>query len=256
MRTLVFFNHAGGVSKTSSTRDIGYTLARDHQLRVLLIDVDPQANLSSWLGVPQVPDERTVLGTLLRDEPLPEPYAVHGLRLIASNLWLASAEAQLPGVVGGFAHLRQQVRRLHDQYDLVLIDSPPSLGQLSLAAAVAADGLVVPVPTTHKGVGGIAGVLKMIETYRKLNPGLHVAWYLPTQHNPHTLHHREALAWMQGNLSPLGSPISYRPAIYPDAHAQSLPVGAYQPGSPADLEVKRATTELLAALDLGVVHGQ
>lgn len=215
---------------------------------MLLVDLDPQANLTTWLGVAAADDDRTVLGTLIRDDPLPQPYDLHGLRLIASNLWLASAEAQLPGVVGGFAHLRNRLRQLEGTYDFVLIDSPPSLGQLSLAAAVAADALLVPVPTTHKGVGGIQGVHEMVKTYKKLNPGLHVAFYLPTQHNPQTLHHRESLGWLRDHLTPLGSPITYRPALYPDAHAGSQPVGAYQPGSPADAEVQRATDELLVAL--------
>jgi len=240
MITLTVFNHAGGAAKTSTVRDLGYAYAQQG-LRVLLVDMDPQANLSSWLGVDADPDE-TVYRTLTENAPLPEPHDVFGLHLIPSTLGLAKAEAQLPGIIGGVAHLRDRLAEISDRYDLVLLDSPPSLGQLSLAACVAASALVVPVPTTHKGVGGLPAVHEMIATYRKLNPVLHVAWYLPTQYNAQTGHHREVLEVLRQNVKPLGSPITYRPAVYPDAHAQAMPVSAYQPGGPADREIRRAAT--------------
>ncbi|WP_027483162.1 ParA family protein [Deinococcus pimensis] len=248
MRVLTTFNHAGGAAKTSTTRDIGYTLAHHHGLRVLLIDVDPQANLSSWLGVPDASVERTVARSVLQNEPLPEPYRVHGLDLIPSNLELALVEAQLPGQIGGIRRLHRHLRALGERYDFVLIDSPPSLGQLSGLAAIAADALVVPVPTTHKGVGGVGAVRAMVQTYRELNEQLHVAFYLPTLYNAQIRHHRESLDVMRELLSPLGTPVTFRPAIYPDAHAANVPIGVYMPGSPADLEVRAATSELLAAL--------
>lgn len=248
MRVLTTFNHAGGAAKTSTTRDIGYTLAQHHGQRVLLVDVDPQANLSGWLGVPDAPRERTIARTVLANEPLPEPVRAHGVDLIPANLELALVEAQLPGQIGGIRRLHRHLQGLSGRYDFVLIDSPPSLGQLSALAAIAADALVVPVPTTHKGVGGIGAVHAMIETYRELNEGLHVAFYLPTLYNAQIRHHREALDVMREMLRPLGTPVTFRPAIYPDAHASGAPIGVYMPGSPADQEVRTATEELLAAL--------
>ncbi|ULH17439.1 ParA family protein (plasmid) [Deinococcus sp. KNUC1210] len=250
MKILTVFNHAGGAAKTSTVRDLGYAFAQ-RGFRVLLVDLDPQANLSTWLGVDAEPSQ-TVYQTLVENAPLPAPSTVFGLDLIPSTLGLAKAEAQLPGIIGGVTHLRDRLGEWTDRYDLVLIDSPPSLGQLSLSACLAAGALIVPVPTTHKGVGGLPAVHEMVATYRKLNPGLHIAWYVPTQYNANTSHHREVLDVLRERLTPLGSPITYRPAVYPDAHAQGMPVSAYQPGSAADTEIQRAADELEAIIHLGV----
>ena len=253
MHVLTFFNHAGGASKSSSTRDLGYVLC-DLGWRVLLIDCDPQANLSRWLGVADAPSARTVHNTALNNAPLPEPYPVHGLHLIPSALQLAMVDAQLPGQIGGVKRLRRHVLELRGHYDFVLIDSPPSLGQLSALAAIAADALVVPVPTVDKGIQGLPSVHEMVNAYREVNEELRVAWYLPTQYNAQILHHREALEWLRANVEPLGSPITYRPAIYPDATAARLPVPVYARGSAADSEIRRAAQELLDVLKVEVPH--
>lgn len=254
MHVLTFFNHAGGASKTSSTRDLGYSLAQ-RGYRVRLIDCDPQGNLSTWMGIPDAPMNRTIHLTAMSDAPLPEPFEVHGLHLTPAALPLAMVEAQLPGVIGGVTHLRNAVRRLKDQYDFVLLDSPPSLGQLSALAAIAADGLVVPVPTNSKGVQGLTAVHEMIATYRKLNSGLHIAFYLPTQFHPGTVHARESLEALRAHVSPLGDPITYRPAVYPDAALSAMPVLKYAPGSPAAQEIERATDQLLSALNVEATRG-
>lgn len=250
MMTLTVFNHAGGAAKTSTVRDLGYAFAK-RGLRVLLVDLDPQANLSTWLGV-EASLADTVYPTLVDNAPLPTPVRTYDMDLLPSTLGLAKAEAQLPGIIGGVTHLRDRLAEWDGQYDLVLLDSPPSLGQLSLSACVAADALIVPVPTTHKGLGGLPAVHEMVATYRKLSPKLHIAWYLPTQYNGSTSHHREALEVLREGLKPLGSPISYRPAVYPDAHAQGMPVSAYQPGGAADQEIQRAADELSVVLGLEV----
>jgi len=250
MRTLTVFNHAGGAAKTSTVRDLGYAFAK-RGLRVLLVDLDPQANLSTWLGVEAALAD-TVYPTLVDNAALPAPVRTYDMDLLPSTLGLAKAEAQLPGIIGGVTHLRDRLAEWEGQYDLVLLDSPPSLGQLSLSACVAADALIVPVPTTHKGLGGLPAVHEMVATYRKLSPKLHIAWYLPTQYNGSTSHHREALEVLREGLKPLGSPISYRPAVYPDAHAQGMPVSAYQPGGAADQEIQRAADELSVVLGLEV----
>ncbi|WP_027483373.1 ParA family protein [Deinococcus pimensis] len=248
MRVLTFFNHAGGASKSSSARDVGYTLAT-MGFRVLLIDTDPQANLSAWLGVQGAPFARTVHLTATANRPLPEPFEVAGgMHLIPSTLQLAMVDAQLPGVVGGVLRLRRHVRDLKGRYDFVLIDSPPSLGQLSALAAIAADDLIVPVPTVEKGLQGLPNVLEMVENYGEVAPDLRVAFFLPTQYNAQTSHHKEALAYLRANVSPVGTPISYRPAIYPDAAAARQPVPLYAPGSAAAADIRRATEEILAAL--------
>src|SRR6478672_8228836 len=106
MRTMTLFNHAGGVMKSSLTRDVGFTLAQAGH-RVLLVDLDPQANLTDWLGVTDITQISTVYDTATKGAPLPSPVAVHGLHLIPSDVSLALAEGQMMGVVGAHLHLRQ-----------------------------------------------------------------------------------------------------------------------------------------------------
>lgn len=251
MRTLTFFNHAGGVMKSSLTRDVGYTLAQAG-LRVLLIDLDPQANLTDWLGVSGVVREQTVYDTATQGAPLPSPVVVHGLHLIPSDVSLALAEGQMMGVVGAHLHLRQALQQVGGQYDVVLIDSPPSLGQLSILGALAADQLVVPVPTRQKGMNALAGLSEAMATYRKLRPDLTVALYVPTLYDARRSHDREALAALQNLLRPLGSPIPDRGAVWNDSASAGQPVGVYAPGSPVHLDVLRATSEIAQAARLKV----
>jgi chromosome partitioning protein len=249
MQVLTFFNHAGGVAKSSSVRDIGYVLAQ-LGFKVLLIDVDPQANLTHWLGVTEVTLEQTIFPAVLGDEPLPVPLEVHGLHLIPSKLDIARIEPQLVGIIMGVTRLRNAIRKLSG-YDFVLIDPPPSLGQLSALAVIAADQVVVPVPTNSKGIEGLPTVVNMIKEYRQAAPNLNIAMFLLTQFDSRTNHDKEALQTIQqdlGNLAPISSPIHARPAIFKDAQVSGKPLPIFAKGSEADREIRQATHELLDAL--------
>ncbi len=251
MNVMTFFNHVGGAGKSSLTRDVGYTFGT-WGLRTLLVDLDPQANLSSWLGVRGVPQERTVHDTAVDDAPLPEPYRTFGVDLIPSNIGLALAEARMLGVTGAQLHLRTRLRDLQDQYDAVLIDSPPSLGQLSVLGAIAADHIIVPVPTREKGISGIEGVSHAIRSYRKLNPNLAVSLFVPTLYDRRQLHDKEALASMRERLSPLASPIPYRAAVWNDSTSAQQPVGIYAPGSETHQHILTLAEEIARAVGLPV----
>lgn len=264
---LTFFNHAGGVAKTSTVRDVGYVLAEGGR-RVLLIDMDPQANLTKWLGVDDDVDlDRTVYPAILgepgdatadvangeeSDLRLPPPVQVHGMDLIPAHLNIAIIEREILTVFLGVLRLRDAVRRLHG-YDFVLIDPPPSLGQLSALAVVASDRVVVPLPTNRKGLDGIPTVVKMVREYKKAARDLDIALFVLTQHDRRTRHDRESheiIAAQLPAVAPISSPLASRPAIYSDAQVEGLPIPLYAPGSEADREVRKVTQELLAALGM------
>jgi chromosome partitioning protein len=261
MRVLTFFNHAGGVSKTSSVRDIGYMLSQTG-FRVLLIDVDPQANLTRWLGVKErVGLHQTIAPAILDhdvggvgDLALPSPVRVHGLDLIPSNLDIAHLEPQLVGIIMGVTRLRNAIRKLNN-YDFVLIDPPPSLGQLSALAVIAADQVVVPLPTNSKGLEGLPTVINMVKQYRQAAPNLKVAFFLLTQFDERTRHDHESLTSIRAELSalaPISSPMNSRPAVYKDAQLSGQPIPIFARGSKADEEVRTATSELLEALGVNI----
>ena len=264
MKVLTFFNHAGGVAKTSTVRDIGYVLGEMGN-RVLLIDLDPQANLTKWLGVDEdVELSETVYPAVISQVDggergvesegflqLPTPRRVHGMELIPSNLGIAIIEREILSIFLGVLRLREAVRKL-EGYDFVLIDPPPSLGQLSALAVVASDRVVVPLPTNRKGLDGIQTVVKMVREYKKAARDLDIAMFVLTQHDRRTRHDRESQEIITAQLpvvAPISSPLGSRPAIYSDAQVEGLPIPLYAPGSEADREVRQVTQELLAALE-------
>lgn len=262
MKVLSFFNHAGGVAKTSTVRDVGYVLSELGH-RVLLIDIDPQANLTKWLGVEEdIPLDQTVYPAIMApgegeggdsgepDLRLPTPRQVHGMDLIPAQLNIAIIEREILSVFLGVLRLREAIRQL-EGYDFVLIDPPPSLGQLSALAVVASDRVVVPLPTNRKGLDGIPTVVKMVREYKKAARNLEIALFVLTQHDRRTRHDRESHDIISAQLpavAPVSSPLASRPAIYSDAQVEGLPIPLYAPGSEADREVRRVTDELLQAL--------
>lgn len=261
MVVLTFFNHAGGVAKTSTIRDVGYVLSEAGR-RVLLIDMDPQANLTKWLGVgDDVELADTVYPAILgvpgddgevddAELLLPTPRRVHGMDLVPAHLNIAIIEREILSVFMGVLRLREAVRRL-EGYDVVLIDPPPSLGQLSALAVVAADKVVVPLPTNRKGLDGIPTVIKMVREYKKAAPGLAIALFVLTQHDRRTRHDREShdiIAAQLPSLAPISSPLSSRPAFYSDAQVEGMPIPVFAPGSEADAEIRRVTDELVTSL--------
>ncbi|PYE50559.1 ParA family protein [Deinococcus yavapaiensis] len=252
MQRLTAFNFVGGAGKSYVVREVGYALARHYDKRVLLIDTDPQSTLSESLGVMDAPLDRTVYHAAAHEAPLPEPIEVHGMHLIPSSIELAELEVILPGNPGGILNLRLALDAI-DEYDYVLIDSGPSLGQLSALACIAADRLIVPVPVNWKGIKGLATVDAMAKKYRKLSPALAVGLYVPTVYDSRTQHARAVLEALQAQLTPLASPMSYRPMVN-DAQAAGEPVGLFAPNSPADHEIRRTAQELVTAVEGARVH--
>ena len=262
VKVLTFFNHAGGVAKTSTVRDVGFVLG-EMGYRVLLIDVDPQANLTTWMGVEEdVALSQTVYPAIIGDPEasaeddaevdlaLPAPLRTHGVDIIPSHLNIAIIEREVMSIFMGVMRLRESVRRLRG-YDFVLIDPPPSLGQLSALAVVAADHVVVPLPTNRKGLDGIPTVIKMVREYRKAARDLSIALFVLTQHDRRTRHDRESLEIIQSQLrafAPISTPLNSRPAYYSDAQVEGVPIPVYAPGSVADEEIRVVTQELVEAV--------
>lgn len=254
MNVLTFFNHAGGVAKTTMVRDIGAQLS-EYGKRVLLIDMDPQANLTEWLGIDRDIDlDETAYRGIIGDSDtleLPKPIAIGKMDVIPSSLSLAIIDREILSVVLGVLRLRESIRKLVG-YDYVLIDPPPSLGQLSALAVVAADHIVVPLPTNRKGLDGLSTVAQMVRDYRKAAPGLSIAMFVLTQHDRRTRHARESLQAILDNvqeIAPISSPISHRPAVFADSLVAALPVIHFAPESEAASEIQVVTDELIQVME-------
>ena len=152
-KVIALFNQAGGVSKTSLTMNLGYHLAqRSH--RVLLIDMDPQASLTTFMGVDIYNLSRTVYEAVVRDEEMPIQPNIHGMDLAPANIRLSGAELELVVADMRDIRLKEALAPLLPAYDFILIDCPPSLGILSYISLVAATHTLIPIQTHYKSLVG------------------------------------------------------------------------------------------------------
>lgn len=243
MKTATLFNHAGGAGKTSITLNAGYELARSGT-RVLLIDLDPQANLTTWLGVEDVALSSTVHPVATEGKPLPPPTEVHGLHLIPSRVDLALAEAIMPGRIGAELALWRALQAVQNQYDVVLIDSPPSVGKLAAMGALASDFLIVPIPTRIKGINALPGLTAVMDMYHSLRPELKVGLYIPTLYDARRGHDREMLELIRSQLSPVAQPLPQRESIWLDSGLAGQPVSLYAPSSKVADDVRQMAASI------------
>jgi chromosome partitioning protein len=171
-------NQKGGVGKTTTAVNLGASLAELGH-RVLIVDLDPQGNASTGLGIDTRGLESSMYDVLLQDVPLEdviEAAAVRNLFLAPANLDLAGAEVELVPAFSRELKLRHAMAASQDDYDFVLIDCPPSLGLLTVNALAAATEVVVPIQCEYYALEGLGQLLRNVELVkRNLNPVLRVS---------------------------------------------------------------------------------
>ena len=170
-------NQKGGVGKTTTAVNLAASLASAER-RTLLIDIDPQGNAGSALGVRRDDSEKSIYEVLLDDLPLVDAVRKTELKfldLVPASRHLVGAELELGGVDGRELRLKRAVDPIASAYEYVIIDCPPSLGLLTLNGLVAAQGVVIPLQCEYYALEGLADVLKTIELVKaSANPGLRV----------------------------------------------------------------------------------
>ena len=176
MTVIVVSNQKGGVGKTTTAISLGAAFAERGQ-RVLIVDLDPQANATSGLGISKDPPN-PIYGVLLKEQPLTDSItatAVDRLDLVASGPDMAGAEVELVPLMAREFRLRQALRDASG-YDTVIVDCPPSLGLLTINALAAGDAVLIPVQCEYYALEGLAQLLKTIDAVRdRLNGRLEVA---------------------------------------------------------------------------------
>jgi chromosome partitioning protein len=185
-KVIALFNQSGGVGKTTLCQNIGYQLAAKHERRVLLVDMDPQASLTIFMGLELGSSSKTIYKSLLSEETvaLPVYQDIHRMSLSPTAIDLSEAEQQLILVPQRELRLQQSLAPLLKDYDYVLIDCPPSLGILSQNSLVAADYVLVPIQTQFKALMGADALLRTVKMVQKrLNPKLKFAGFCPTMYS-------------------------------------------------------------------------
>lgn len=226
---LTLFVHAGGAGKSTLARDLGYELASRGK-RVLLVDVDPQANLSAWLGVVEVDPAATVLGLLEGKHDLTPQNVLPGVDLIPAHIELARADLLLGREAYKLFSLRSYLDRQRQHYDLILVDSLPSLGSLAGLAGMAGDGMLVPIELSAKGVQALPTVLGVARDYAVGLSEMRMNYrgivgIIPTNYDRTTRGRLvlENLEQTVGGKIQLLPPLAYRPAVYREAQERCVP---------------------------------
>jgi len=194
-RILTIANQKGGVGKTTTAVNLAASLAAAEH-RTLLIDVDPQGNAGSALGVRRDDNERTVYEVLLDGLPLREAIRKTELKfldLVPASKHLVGAELELAEIEGREYRLKRAVDEIAGAYEYVIIDCPPSLGLLTLNGLVAAKGVMIPLQCEYYALEGLADVLKTIELVRaSANPSLEVDGIVLTMFSANNLSNQVA----------------------------------------------------------------
>ena len=188
-RVVSVANQKGGVAKTTTTVNLAAGLAlRGHP--VLIIDLDPQANASTGLGVDRENVDKSTYDLLSKESSLRETIRhtdIRGLDLVPSSLDLAGAEVELVGAMARERKLAEALEDVADDYELILLDCPPSLGLLTVNALAAAHDLIVPVQCEYYALEGLGQLIGTAERVRRsLNPDLRIAGFLLTMFDART----------------------------------------------------------------------
>jgi len=186
-RTIVFVNQKGGVGKTTSVINLGAYLARSGK-RVLLVDFDPQANLTSGVGgAKKAKGAYEVISGQATMRDVIKPTKVERLYLAPSSIDLSGATVELVDKEGRDHYLKNALSLVKDEYDFVLIDCPPSLGVLTLNGLSAADEVLIPLQCEYFALEGLSLILQTIQLVQKgMNPRLKIAGILFTMYDSRT----------------------------------------------------------------------
>ncbi|WP_239021861.1 ParA family protein [Nocardioides jishulii] len=250
-RVVAMCNQKGGVGKTTTTINLGASLA-EYGRKVLLVDFDPQGSLSVGLGLNPHEMDYTIYNLLMqRDVDFDEvvvPSGVPGMDLLPSNIDLSAAEVQLVHEVAREQTLQRVLAPALDRYDVILIDCQPSLGLLTVNALTAADGVLIPLECEYFALRGVALLKTTIDKVQeRLNPKLEVDGVLGTMFDGRTLHSREV---MERLVQAWGDKVFHtvirRTVKFSDSTVAGEPITTYASSSAGADSYRQLAREVLA----------
>jgi chromosome partitioning protein len=247
-RVLVLANQKGGVAKTTTTLNLGVSLGEMGK-RVLLIDLDPQGNLTMSQGLNPDVIERSMFDVLVHKVPISEVIERREVDLAVASIDLAGAELALSALIGRERSLEKALVEVRSRYDYILVDTPPSLGLLTINAFVAATGVIVPVQCEYLSLRGLVQLENTLAMVREnLNPNVGVEGIVATMFDGRTLHSREAIEILEENFGELVYRTRIRKTVrYAEAPVKGSSVLRYDPTGAAAEAYRELAREIVAA---------
>jgi chromosome partitioning protein len=245
-RVIAFANQKGGVAKTTTTLNLGVALMEKGK-RVLAVDLDPQGNLTMSQGWNPDEIERSLFDVLVHKLPITEIVRQGEIDVAVSSIDLAGAELALSSMIGRERALDKALLPVREEYDYILIDTPPSLGLLTINALVASDGVIVPVQCEYLSLRGLVQLENTLTMIREnLNPKVAIQGILPTMYDKRLLHSKEAVEILRENFGDLVLNTKIRKTVrYAEAPVKGQSVLKYDPNGEAASMYRDLAKEVL-----------
>ena len=245
-QVIAFANQKGGVAKTTTTLNLAVAF-KEQGFNVLAVDLDPQGNLTMSQGMDPDVVERSMFDVLVHSMPIEEIIQRAEIDIAVSSIDLAGAELALSSMIGRERALQKALLPVRSRYDFILIDTPPSLGLLTINALTASDHVIVPVQCEYLSLRGLVQLENTLSMIREnLNPSVELRGILPTMYDSRTVHSREAVDMLKENFGELVFETRIRKTIrYAEAPVQGSSVLKYDPSGSAANAYRELAKEVL-----------
>jgi chromosome partitioning protein len=246
-KVIAFANQKGGVAKTTTTLNLACAFAEEGH-RVLCVDMDPQGNLTMSQGIDPDTLETSMYDVLVHRISIREIIRKREIDVACASIDLAGAEMAMSSMIGRERSLQKALAPVREDYDFILIDTPPSLGLLTINALTAANKVIVPVQCEYLSMRGLIQLQNTLQMIREnLNPDVDIEGILPTMIDTRTLHAKEAIEILEENFGDRVFTSRIRKTVrFAEAPVKGMSVLKYDPAGKAAQSYRDLAREVLA----------